>query len=273
MTIEVAKDSTVAIGSKSASLVLAADNRKYVLRPLDPTKSISQARTLLIESKRFTSKDNSAKAAERLRRTLLLFGVRQQIGLGITVEYLPSTVLRFKMPYEPERDTLDVRKTLKDLSSKINIVSEKHALALELYNAAHFEASKRARFITFVVAVESLSSREDRSKEAREYIERCLKLVNNSSLPNDAKQSLAASLGNLKKDSIGITCRKLVSKHLGTKNYQGKTAKDFFQECYNMRSDLVHEGKLKTKSLLFDSFIINLDRMVSDLLVAVTENV
>lgn len=234
LTIDLAKDSTLAIDSKSARLALPDDTQKYVLRAVDPTKPICQARTLILDSKGFSSNAIAKKAVERLRVALQLFAVRQQIGLEIAVEYRPSTVLRFKMPYEPELDKLDFHETFKELSSKISGVSEKHALAIELYNAAHFEASKRARFITFVVAVESLSSRTDRSDEELEYVEIFLKIVKGSSLPHDAKQSLSSSLSNLKKDSIGSTCRELVARHLATKQYLGKSAKDFFQECYTM---------------------------------------
>jgi hypothetical protein len=43
-------------------------------------------------------------------------------------------------------------------------------------------------------------------------------------------------------ETISKAGKTFVEELLGTQEYGGKSAKDFFQYCYNIRSELIHNG-------------------------------
>ncbi len=146
--------------------------------------------------------------------------------------------------------------------------TERETLAFELYGLSHFESAERARFLTLVTAIESISENKARSAEAVKHVERLIELTEDSGLPEPEINSLLGSLNWLRQESISRTGRDFVERFLGVEQYEGKVAKKFFQACYNVRSDLVHSGKPSDDTVDFRTLVAELDRLVADLLVA-----
>jgi len=115
-------------------------------------------------------------------------------------------------------------------------LDDKHILALELYNTAHFESSSRARFITLVSAVETLSSREIRPPDPLALVDGWREQLAAQLLSPEHKSPLQSALNELRSESIGSACRRLVGTLVGVDEA------NFFRDCYNARSDLLHEG-------------------------------
>lgn len=145
-------------------------------------------------------------------------------------------------------------------------LTDKENLACELYGLSHFESSVRARFLTLVIAIESITKAQRRSDSAVDHVEQLIEATRNSSLPSPEVDSLCKILGNLKNESISKSGRDLVDRCLGQSQYGNKTAKSFFQDCYNIRSELVHSGKPTDEATNLGQLVNVLDQLVADLL-------
>jgi hypothetical protein len=146
--------------------------------------------------------------------------------------------------------------------------TERETLAFELYGLSHFEAAERARFVTLISAIESISDNKGRSPAAVEHVEKLIELTRNSGLPKPEIDSMVDNLKWQRQESISKTGRDLVDRFLRDKEYGGKTAKPFFHHCYGVRSDLVHYGKPLDANINLRALVNELDRLVADLLLA-----
>ena len=151
-------------------------------------------------------------------------------------------------------------------------LTDKETLAFELYGLSHFESAPRARFVTLISAVETISETKPRSAEALEHVERLIEFTRGSGLPPSEINSILGHLSWLKRESISKAGRDFVDKLLGSNEYNGKVAKDFFQHCYNIRSELVHSGKPPDDTVNLGLLVIRLDQLVADLLIASTRH-
>lgn len=170
----------------------------------------------------------------------------------------------------------DAQKFLAELTQILSqgvTPSEKQRLALELLGVSRFETSVRARFLTCMLAYETLLAPEKKAADVLKMLSDLRGIVEESDLNADDKESLKNGVASLKTQSITSTGKALASTYLGDKNYLGFTADKFFGRCYNVRSSLVHSGVPKTsrtKTLSdteFGTLAANLELMLSDLLV------
>jgi hypothetical protein len=146
--------------------------------------------------------------------------------------------------------------------------TDRETLAFELYGLSHFEAAERARFVTLISAIESISENKERSPAAVEHVKRLIELTRNSGLPKPEIDSMVDNLKWQRQESISKTGRDLVERFLRDKKYGGKTARSFFHHCYGVRSDLVHNGKPADANVVLRTLVSELDRLVADLLLA-----
>jgi len=149
-------------------------------------------------------------------------------------------------------------------------LTDMETLGFELYGLSHFEAAERARFLTLVTAIESVTENKARSPEAVVVVDELIEVTRNSGLPGPEIDSMAGNLHWLKQESISKTGRDFVERFLGDKEYGGETAVRFSQRCYRARSELVHYGRLSNDIADVRSLVGDLDRLVADLLVAST---
>ncbi|MFL5614063.1 MAG: hypothetical protein ACJ796_10420 [Gemmatimonadaceae bacterium] len=138
----------------------------------------------------------------------------------------------------------------------------KHLLALELFSAARFESSLRARFIALITVLETLAIREPKGGEARAFIAACQERLASSGLPKAEVGQMRSGLRELEQRSISASCRELVGKYGDTE------AVRLFSACYRARGELLHAGRTA-----FDvpSQIEALEILVSTVLVSYRE--
>jgi hypothetical protein len=140
---------------------------------------------------------------------------------------------------------------------------------MELFHASHLEISKRAKFLTEMMIVESLIDQKDKKTPVIDFIEELISNTKNSTIDGSDKQSLIDGLHRLKKNSITFSGKSLVKKQLCTQQYNGKSAEDFFKDCYGIRSNIVHG--LKDRDDVPDKIAFEFDKMVSDLIVSLVK--
>jgi hypothetical protein len=142
--------------------------------------------------------------------------------------------------------------------------SSKQSLALELYSLSHFESSLRARFLTLISSVECLSSPEQKGESVIAHLDNLIDMTKQS-LQCPETDSIISQLGDLKKESISSSCRKLIARYLG------QDAAKLFNNCYDIRSKLVHKGDAP-EGINLGVYTPQLDELVSQLIVAAVTN-
>lgn len=121
--------------------------------------------------------------------------------------------------------------------------TDQEQISLELFHASMFQKSADARFILLMMAIEALLVPGDRSQAAIGHIDTLMRLTRDSAQLTEAeKDSIIGPLGRLRKESIIQTGRRLAAERLGPRIYSNKSAPDFFTDCYELRSKLVHGG-------------------------------
>lgn len=145
-----------------------------------------------------------------------------------------------------------VIRTVREAMRRNIMRTEEEHVAYDLFSASFNTAGVvDARFVMLMMAVEAMLVQEARSAEAVALVEELRGTVEASTLPPGDKASLLAGMAYLHQESISKSGRRL-AKTLGnqpryTLGPDGKGQDkpvDFFQDCYSMRSSLVHgEGE------------------------------
>jgi hypothetical protein len=122
-----------------------------------------------------------------------------------------------------------------------NDMTTRERLAFDLYSAADFVSSRpEARFVLLMMALEALIEVDARGPHAQEHIDALIRLTEEvATLDRDEADSLKNALRSLKRESVRHAGRRLIAA-LDGRHYDGKTALTFFNECYGVRSALVH---------------------------------
>lgn len=112
-------------------------------------------------------------------------------------------------------------------------------MSYDLFSAALSETNPDARFMVLMMALETLLEDTERPAAVQDLISRFIQLTEDAGLSEGDKSSLLGGLGRLRYESIGQSGRKLASS-LGARQYNEKTGRRFFSDCYTVRSDLAH---------------------------------
>lgn len=260
--------------------------------------SLKEDSTWVVTGKGYETEEEALEAGEKVMSALLLAGARVGVGFDVGTHALGSWITdhgREKLLKETgasqilnDPPGLQVYRALdgtrfvafnakgvvgkpfarfqEALSEALNSVrtaTPKTLLAAELYNLAHFEATIRARFLTFIIAIEAFLDRSPRSEAAQDLVRTLQTEVAESALKEGDKQSLSSSLEGLLTDSIGRTGRRTCGALLKGHEYAGMRPDNFFQACYDARSELVHNGETDKP---LRSWVGPLDNLVRDLL-------
>jgi hypothetical protein len=250
----------------------------------------------------YSSPDEARSAAERVKNAILIWSVRQKIGIDFgdgrprffitdyglkMLEDQHGGLLRIDIHgidvYEPQEKMAFVSMDTRAIVGKNpnvfieNIVSgyrtpigltEKQILAAELYCASFFDVSYRSRLITLVTAVEALLDPAVRSLQAQNLVSTMVTMVEGANIDNSTKVAMVGSLEHLKKDSIGQTGRALITQLLGDKEYNVLIATRYFAFCYDLRSQILHSGKPSDDSIDLSTVTNTCQEFVADLLLA-----
>ncbi|MDO8335270.1 MAG: HEPN domain-containing protein [Candidatus Saccharibacteria bacterium] len=138
-------------------------------------------------------------------------------------------------------------------------------LAYDLYSASFSQPAADARFLTLMMAVETLVNRKDRTGKALELINKLRTETKSYELGEYETNSILGALNDLKKQSIGDACKDLAKELKGTK-YINLEPDVFIKKCYTLRSKLVHGQKPRPTREEVDSLAAALEIFVGHLL-------
>ncbi len=144
-------------------------------------------------------------------------------------------------------------------------LSAKEVLAFDLFGAAFFQPSADARFLMLMMALETLIDQQPRPVLVQELVDALSEQVRQSELEPGDSASMVGSLQSLKKESVGQAGRRTAGT-LGDRRYMDKSAKAFFNECYDVRSALVHGHFPRPTREEVDVLAANLELFVGHLI-------
>lgn len=113
-------------------------------------------------------------------------------------------------------------------------------LAFSLFNASFFQPTADSRFLLLVMSIEALIDPAPRSAESQSRVKSLIAATKTAPIPPLERESMLGAIRWLQKESINQAGRRLVEARLGTRQYDGRSASDFFTHVYQMRSNLVH---------------------------------
>ncbi len=151
--------------------------------------------------------------------------------------------------------------------SEPRCVNSKTKLSMELLTASFFETSPRSRFLTLVLAAESVLDPNNRSESASSLVDHLRGITKCADIPDDERLSILGSLNWLKKDSISQSLRKMAAEHLPDHKYDGLPSESFIKKCYEARSYLVHTGEADERKYNIGGLAANLEVYMRDMLV------
>ncbi|RXZ83777.1 hypothetical protein EBB07_05185 [Paenibacillaceae bacterium] len=203
-------------------------------------KKINQSSQLVIEGTGFSSDQEAYAEGQKMMNVLRLYSVSKRTGvhlgtdkvMGGISDFLQDRIRNEKgivvlnevnglMTYEdsenvgvisvsPTSFTLHksfdgLKSIFDDYNKELMTFSNKLTNALDIYNGALFSPTPKLRFLMLVISIEAIIER---------------------------------TVGS----SISQAGRELVKAMLGNKEYNGRSASEFFRHCYRLRSDFVHRG-------------------------------
>jgi hypothetical protein len=289
------------IGVDHEELELFADgNQRLILRTGQMGNPIKEPSRAAVVGYGYESPEAAQSAGERARRALLRWAVYENVGIDlggglprglVTNEGLAMFQEQLGVPLRNDVHGLDVYEHIdgmrfmltqatavvgknpetlaKSFASAFHAqppASDKLLLASELYCASFFDFPDRSRFITLVTAIEALLAPTQRNDSAQALVDRICDLVRHSELSENTKNSMLGAIDWLRYDSILNTGRRLASTLLRGKTYANMTPERFFTHCYNLRSQIVHNGTPKDRSTNIRNEANNAAQFIADLL-------
>jgi len=191
--------------------------------------------------------------------------------LGITIfEYEPESeplFLSLKTEGHPGRLPEHVLASIRAADeNNILVDSDRERLAYELYSASFTVSYPDARFMLLMMAVETLIEQHERSVEALAHIDKLIASTATSGLDRREIDSLTQSFMQLRLESVGRAGRRLMKESLAGRSYREKSPQDFFQDCYQLRSRLVHGAEDRPSSAGVENYTVELEVLLTDLL-------
>jgi hypothetical protein len=116
-----------------------------------------------------------------------------------------------------------------------------------------------------MMALETMIDPQPRADAVRDHVDRIVADTRDSGLPPEEVNSIVGSLETLHDESIGQAGRRLVSR-VGQRKYMDEPPKQFFTECYTLRSRLVHGHDPRPTRDEVDSRAVSLELLMRDLL-------
>jgi hypothetical protein len=250
----------------------------------------------------YSSIEEARDAAARAKKALLIWAVRQRIGIDLGDGHTRSVLTeagrkmfesKLKHPVRNDIHGIDIYEHQEDLvfvcmnfkaalgkgaeafTEQVASVfraspelTEKQILAAELYCASFFDVSFRSRLITLITAIEALLEPAARPQTCQALVSELETVTRQANLDEPTKNAMLSSLQWLKQDSIGQTGRALAACLLGDREYSGMKAARFFAYCYELRSQILHFGKPEDDKVDLLALSNACQAFVADLLLA-----
>ena len=231
----------------------------------------------------FASEDQARDAAEKSKRALLCWAIEQRLGIDfgdgkqrsiVTNQGLAMLQKKYGCPVRNDIHGIDVYEHVEKLkfvsvSGKATVgkhslrlidtfqreylssrqLTEKEVLASEIYASSFFDVSSRSRFITLVTAVEALLEPLKRSDKVEALVEELKATTQKSKIDEPTRESMIGSLERLRHQSIRQAGRTLADRLIPNEFFDGQLSADFFTRCYDLRSQILHRGKIEDDSV------------------------
>ncbi len=265
------------------------------------TETISDAKEFVILSGGYSTEETALQYGYKLKDAVLCYGTLYRVGVdvgkdkastflaehvkekilnthgvkmiddvhGITVyneDFPTSSISTHGAIIVNARDTDYFSEQLCDLISIDFNLDDQIKLAMELMTSSFFESSPRARFLTLVLAAESVLSPEERSGETKRLVDDLKRLTEQASIDDPEKRSVIGTLNWLYKDSISTSLKKMALCYLPGNKYDGTTSVKFIKKCYEARSKLVHSGAVDESKYNVGTLAANLELYMKDML-------
>lgn len=249
----------------------------------------------------FPAETEAREAADRARRALLTWAIHEKLGIdvgdgkrrgGFTNHGKAHFAEMLGGPVRDDLHGIDVYENQEGLTfvglsvkaalgksadafcSRVaaafqepTLISEKQALAAELYCSSFFDVSFRSRLITLVTALEALLTPAARPAAVIAAVASLEAVVQKAELDEATRSAMLGSLRWLRQESVGQAGRALVTSVLGQATYGGLEAVRFFTYLYDLRSQILHTGKPKDAQLDLLGVCNEAQRFVADLIV------
>lgn len=300
-------DPTERLNHKAESFGIQFDGISWVLKPFGNTpknahpRKISETDHLVLTARGFPSEEFAKESGARVKAALSLCGALLRIGVDVgrdSSDFVPTNYWKEQVrqntgkeihkdlhgltvyPEQPPAIlvygsvTPTVARSFERFEKSFaraytaSSVSPRLELALQLYARSHFETSVRTRFLSLISAVEAIAVQQTRSEKVSELVDELTKLVQAAEVEPCDRKAMLSSVARLEYESIGQACRRVVKSHLTNAVYGEKEAVQFFKRCYDVRSNLLHEGDVPDSTQVLRGLVDKLDRLVADLLVA-----
>ena len=146
-------------------------------------------------------------------------------------------------------------------------LSVKEEISYNLFSSSFFTTSGYARLLFLVMAIEVLLEPVLRPSGAIDLVKSFIAAVRSSEvLDNNDRESLVGGLSLLFYESIRHNARALIENRLGDKKYNDLTAFQLFQNCYSLRSSIVHGNETFPDECTVDGAAAQLELLVADLI-------
>lgn len=230
--------------------------------------SISESADLALEGEGFDSHEDAAAAAAKWSSYLQFGLARRYVGAEFNLadpltgrvlgEHKGKSILKdgpgriiYKTEARPVFSlfsaTAVVNKNPTGIVTAVQAAREKdlsqtldYRIAFDLFGMSFSSDSYVTRLVILMMAAETIINQKLHPSEVAQLIDGFLAQTDTSGIPAGVKESLAGSLRQLKKQSVGQAGRELASEALSGRTYQGLDPARFFGKCYTLRSKLAH---------------------------------
>jgi hypothetical protein len=255
--------------------ILAKGDTTWTLKSGEAETPIRANSHASIVAKNFPTEAAARAAGQACRDALLAWAISQRCGIDLgndsarvvaTAEYL-ALVGPSGVPVRNDIHGLDVfpaadktafarveadATSLKDgaifLEEMAKIMasppkmSEKVSLAAELFTSSFLDPALRSRFIMLTSAVEVLLEPQQHDAVVQDFVIETVRRLDSLAIPKQTRDSLRGTLNWLKQESISRAGQRLAAVLLETQKYADQPPDVFFRDCYQIRSQLVHDG-------------------------------
>ena len=277
------------------------ETRRLVLVASGGSTNLKSAKIIVLKGGPFSTEDQALAVGESAKKALMLSLTRMRIGASFGLDEPRSVLTESGRQYFEQRvgkrilqdlpqvvifddniptqfANLNVRPVIGKTSDRLKKIfrsalemapefSEREQLALELYGAAFFEPTTRARFLALMIAVEALLEPKPRSARAIEMVDSFIQQARgNTAVDKCERDSVCGTLKWLKQESINRMGRDLAKERLAGRQYLGMSPSDFFTLCYEVRSNIVHTGKVRNERADIGQLASELESFVADLI-------
>lgn len=287
-------------------LLVLSSGEKIRIRSGVTGTPIKDHTQVLVVGGSFVSEEAARDAADRSKRALLYLALDQRIGIDfgdgrirsfVTKAGLAMLQKQFGCPVRNEIHGIDIyehAENLKFVSTDAKATVGKHAprlvdifrheylqshhftekqlLASEIYTSSFFDVSPRSRFITLVTAIEALLDPLKRPEGVESLVEEYKVKAKQLKIADSERNSIINGLDRLKYQSIGQAGRTLTRRLIPNEIFNGYKSVDFFTRSYDLRSQLLHDGKIADSRVDILQFANAMASFVPQLLIASLNN-